>query len=325
MGKAAQPDAVTKAACRWLLSGAIKGDYSGPDPGESHGLTSLLAEETGRTEISLAGAAMWLRLEQTLKPVLQKLDAAGITVWAVKGFDLARTVYPFPGGRPMCDADLFVKEENRRRTLSIFFENGWRKTSHGDGIFTSGLISEIKMIKHGVMAELHTHIFYFPATFPGRLPADLFLNARPIGPGLSGFAWHNALLLVIIHLLTNKTVRPVWWTDICLLCLKVTEAQSWDKFTVNAFRTDLGAAVATVLSEVRDELSAPVPEDTIQSLKNCGEARGTILIKLRRGNKIPTILNLRYLTGWKRISWIAALFQLVVSGIRPVTHHISKE
>jgi hypothetical protein len=270
---------------------------------------------------------MWLRLEQTLEPVLRKLEAEGIAVWTVKGFDLARTVYPFPGGRPMCDTDLFVKEENRRRTLSILFENGWRKTSHGDGIFTSGIVSEIKMVKQGVLAELHTHIFYFPATFPGRLPADLFLNARPIGPGLSGFAWHNTLLLVIIHLLTNNAVRPVWWTDICLLCLKVTEADnySWDKFAENAFRTGLGAEVATVLCVARNELSAPVPEKAIQSLKNCSDGRGTILSKLRRGNKIPTILNLRYLTGWKRISWLAALFQVVLSSIWPVTHCNSQE
>ncbi len=325
MEKTVKPDAITKAACKWLLSGAVQGSYSGPDPGKSHGLTSLLSEETGRPKVTLAGAAMWLRLEQTLKPVLQKLEAEGMTVWAVKGFDLARTVYPFPGGRPMCDADLFIEETNCRQIIRIFSESHWYKEGPGDGIFSSGIVSEMKMIKLGVMVELHTHIFYFPATFPGKLPADFYQGGRALEPGLMGFAWHNALLLVIIHLLTNKAVRAVWWTDICLLCLKVTEAETWEQFTVNALGTCLGAAVASVLCVARDELSAPVPETAILPLKHCCEGREAILSKLRKGNKLPTLLNLRYLTGWKRISWLAALFQLVVTGGRPVTRHISEE
>ena len=318
MEKTYQIDAITKETCKWLLAGAESGCYTGPDPGISHGLSPLLSHEMGTREISLSSTALWFRQEQIVRTVLQKIADAGITVWAVKGFDLARSVYPFPGGRPMCDADLFIEGKDRQRIMNIFRRNGWSKGSPGDGVFTSGIVSEMKMFKQNVMVELHTHIFYFPATFPGKLPSDLFENGRLLEPGLMGFAWHNGLLLVIIHLLTNVSVRPVWWVDICLLCMKVTEADTWDKFQRNAFVTKLGSAIAQPLETALSELNAPVPAGIIRALQSCKGGRENILVKLRLGNKVPTLLNLKHLVGWKRISWGYALFWLILSGKNPL-------
>lgn len=318
MEQVIKPDAITRSTCRWLLEGALAGSYSGPDPGVAHGLTPLLSRETGRKEISLSCTAMWFRQEQITRTVLREIAKEGLTAWALKGFDLARSIYPFPGGRPMCDADLFIKAKDRRKILDIFQRCGWTKGSPGDGIFSSGIVSEMKMYKHNVMVELHTHIFYFPATFPGKLPLDLFENGRLLEPGLMGFAWHNALLLVIIHLLTNVSVRPVWWVDVSLLCRKVTEAGTWDKFQQNAFSTKLGSAIAQPLETAVSQLSAEVPYCVIRSLQNCRGGREDILAKLQIGNKVPTLLNLKYLNGWQKISWGYALFWLILSGKNPL-------
>ncbi|MCK4807970.1 MAG: nucleotidyltransferase family protein, partial [Candidatus Aegiribacteria sp.] len=255
-----QPDVITEAACRWLLSGGVPGAYAGPDPGMTHDLSPLLAREMGRKDISLFTAAAWFRQEQIVRPVLERISGEGTKVWAVKGFDLARSVYPFPGGRTMCDADLFMEERNRHKILSMFCQSGWSRGSPGDGIFNAGIVSEMKMYRHGAMVELHTHIFYFPATFPGRLPTDLFENDRLLEPGLMGFAWHNALLIVLLHMMTNTMIRPVWWVDICLLCRKVSEAGTWNKFARNAFETQLGNSLAYLLRTASAKLEAPVPE-----------------------------------------------------------------
>lgn len=313
-----QPDLITKEACKWLLAGAVSGGYTGPEPDIKHDLTPLLSRETGKQQVSLSAGAMWFRQEQILRTVLQRIAAEGMSVWAVKGFDLAGSVYPFPGGRPMCDADLFIEERNRQKILRIFRQAGWLKRSPGDGIFTSGIVSEMKMYKHGVMVELHSHIFYFPATFPGKLPFDLFDNGRLLEPGLMGFAWHNALLLVIIHMLANVSIRPVWWIDICLVCRKVTDAGTWDLFQRNAFGTKLGAVIAEPLEKALSELNAPVPVEVIRVLKTAQSGREYILAKMRSGNKVPTLLNLRHLTGWKRISWGYALFWLILSRQHPL-------
>lgn len=318
MKSTAQPDAITEAACRWLLSGGVYGTYTGPDPGMDHGLSPLLAGEMDRKNISLFAAAGWFRKEQIIRPVLERIGEAGVRVWAVKGFDLARSVYPFPGSRPMADADLFVEDKNRQQILSTFKQSGWSKGSPGDGIFNTGIVSEMKMYRHGAMVELHTHIFYFPATFPGKLPADLFENGRPLEPGLMGFAWHNALLMVLIHMLTNIELRPVWWVDTCLLCRNVSEAGTWNRFAWNASETKLGSSLASLLDTAAEALRAPVPRKVIEVLNRNDSGREDIVEKLKAGQKKPTLLNIKHLKGWKKFSWAYALLWLVLTGQHPL-------
>ena len=318
MNNIEQPDAITEAACRWLLAGGLSGTYAGPDPGNAHDLSPLLAREMGRKDISLSAAATWFRQEQIVRQVLERISREGRKVWAVKGFDLARSVYPFPGGRPMCDADLFMEERNRHRILNIFSRSGWSRGSPGDGIFNTGIVSEMKMYRQGVMVELHTHIFYFPATFPGKLPADLYENGRLLEPGLMGFAWHNALLMVLLHMLTNIRIRPVWWVDICLLCTKISKAGTWAEFTRNAFNTQLGNSLSNLLRIASVKLEAPVPRRVMNVLRMSNSGREDIIEKLKSGSKVPTLLNLRYLTGWRKVSWLYALFWLVLTGQHPL-------
>ena len=312
------PDAITKAACGWLLSGGLPGTYAGSDPGSGHDLSPLLAGETGRKDIRLASAAVWFRQEQIIRIALRRIAESGVEVWAFKGFDLARSVYPFPGGRPMCDADLFIEEKNRQKVLNIFCRSGWSKGSPGDGIFNTGIVSEMKLYRQCAMVELHTHIFYFPATFPGKLPADLFENGRLLEPGLMGFAWHNALLMVLLHTLTNIRIRPVWWVDICMLCMKISKAGTWAEFARNAFETKLGNSIAKLLGTASVELEVSVPGSVLEVLEESDSGREDIIEKLKSGRRVPTLLNLRYLTGWRRISWFYALLWLVLTGQHPL-------
>lgn len=311
-------DAVTEAGCRWLLNGALPGEYRGPAPRVEHDLSMLLAGETGNRALQLSGAASWFKLEQSLRPVLSDMALMGLRVWAFKGFDLARSVYPFPGGRPMCDADLFVEGQFRQGALGAFVRRGWLRRSAGDGVFSSGIVSEMKLHRHSVMAELHTHIFYFPATFPGRLPSDLFSDGRGLEPGLMGFQWHNALLMVLLHMITNTLIRPVWWADVCLLAGKVSEGRLWDRFAENAFGTGLGGALALPLDTARELFGASVPGCVTRGLSRTGGHDGRLLARLNAGKRVPSMLNLLYLPGWKRISWLAAICWLLLSRQDPI-------
>lgn len=108
------PDGITRAACRWLGAGAPRGGYEGPEPGGGHNLFPLLSMEFGKREAFLLSSAQWFRQEQILGPLLKMLSDEGEALWAFKGFDLARSVYPFPEGRPMGDADLYVEAGNLR-------------------------------------------------------------------------------------------------------------------------------------------------------------------------------------------------------------------
>lgn len=319
MRKWDEPDTVTAAACEWLLRGGSRGGYCGPDPGPGHDLTPLLARETGRERELLLFEAMWVRMEEVVRPALEAVERCPGSVWAFKGCDLARSLYPFPGARPMGDLDLFVRTAEAACVIDAFTGCGWSAGTPGRGIFSAGIVSEMKMQRLGVLAELHSHIFYFPATFPGRLPRDLFQEGRALRPGLMAFSWHNSLLMVVLHMLTNSGVRPVWWVDVCLLCREVCESSSWRDFARNARETLLGRSVSSVLRIASSRLGAPVPEEVMVSLENSRSCADAVLPGLRAGRKLPTLMNLRYLRGWRKISWFYALFCMILLRRRPVS------
>lgn len=319
MKKWNEPDAVTAAACEWLLHGGSPGCYSGPDPGPGHDLTPLLARETGREKELLLSEAMWVRMEEVARPALKAAGWRSGSVWAFKGYDLAQSIYPFPGARPMGDLDLFVRKAEATCLIDAFTGCGWSAGTPGRGIFSAGIVSEMKMRRLGVMVELHSHIFYFPATFPGRLPRDLFQGGRELRPGLMAFSWHNSLLMVLLHILTNTGVRPVWWVDVCLLCRKVDTSSSWKDFTRNARDTLLGKAVSSVLRTASVRLGAPVPEKVMVLLENSRDYGDAVLPGLRGGRRVPTLMNLRYLRGWRKVSWFYALLCMVLLRRRPIS------
>lgn len=300
------------------MNGCISGGYDGPDPGTTHDLSPLLSGETANRELYLKSTASWFRREQIINPVLEKLEAEGCRIWAFKGFDLARSVYPFPGGRQMCDADFMVEESHLRHVISAFRTEGWEIRTPGDGVFNSGIVSELKMHRMDSSAEIHTHVFYFPATFPGRLPSDLYSEGRLLEPGLMGFAWHNTLLMCLLHMLTHIDLRPAWWVDVCLLCAKVTETGSWKVFTENAWGTCLGKPLASLLSTAAVNLDAPVPQEVTSVLESDDRGREGIIEKLNARSKVPTLLNLIHLTGWKRISWLFSILWLALTGQHPL-------
>lgn len=319
MRKWNEPDAVTVAACEWLLRGGSPGCYSGPDPGPGHDLTPLLARETGRGKNLLLFEAMWVRMNEVIRPVTGALERSAGSVWAFKGYDLAQSLYPFPAARPMGDLDLFIQKTEAAEIIDIFNGCGWSAGTPGHGIFSAGIVSEIKMQRLGVLVELHSHIFYFPATFPGRLPRDLFQRGRELRPGLMAFTWHNSLLMVILHMLTNSGPRPVWWVDVCLLCRKVGESSSWKDFARNGRDTLLGKAVSSVLRTASVRLGAQVPEEVMVSLENSRSCGDAVLPGLRGGRRIPTLMNLRYLKGWRKVSWFYALLWMVLLRRRPIS------
>jgi hypothetical protein len=309
-----RPDEITVAACRWLSMGGSRGDYTGPDPGGSHDLAPLLSKETGRRSLYLSAAASWFRNEQLILPALKRLAASGARLWAVKGLDVAGTLYPFPGGRPMCDVDFLAEREHLDNAIRAFIESGWTPLSPGRGILRSGIVSELKLSRAGARAEIHTHPFYFPATFPGRLPRDLFAGGRDLMPGLSGLAWHNALLYCTLHMLTNVCLRPAWWVDVYLLTGKVSDTGSWMEFARNAACTGLGRPIGNLLSIAVRELGANVPPAVPVVLNLDDRGREHVLKGLRGGSGRPSKTNLIHLGGWKRVSWLVSMLWLALTG-----------
>lgn len=310
-------DEVTASACRWLLEGAEPGRYCGPVPDPGHDLACLLARETGRRELVLSSEAVWVRRMESLRPVTERLHAAGADLRAAKGFDLAQCLYSSPGARPMSDVDLYVRQRDIAMVISVFRMDGWSVSLPGRGLLDSGVVSEVKLLKNDLIVELHTHVFYFPALFPGRLPRGLFEGGRELEPCLRGFPWPFGLLLAVLQVLSGPAVRPAWWTDICLLCREVDRSRLWREFTRYAWMTRLGPQVSGVLEEAV-ALGAPVPPGVLRVLRESPAAGYRCLAALRQGRRRPSVMNLLRLTGWRRVSWFYALLWMTVSRRDPM-------
>lgn len=293
------PDSTTVNACRWLSAPGEKAAV----PPQDHDLFPMLSAGSSSGSDRLVYSAEHFRKQQIVAPVADLMAHRSIPVWAFKGFDLAESLYPFPGARPMNDVDLYIRTADRQQVVSCFRADGWQLLSPGYGTFTSNIVSELKAFKNGVLAEVHTHIFYFPAAFPGRLPCDLFRSWRELPGGFRGFNWHNTLLFVLLHMALNPVLRPVWWVDVFLIAREVDRLKMWGEFAANAAGTQLGRTLAFLLSASVDYLNAPVPESVIGFLKT-GSSRDFILHGLLGKSPIPSITNLLCCRDWRAISMV---------------------
>jgi len=235
---------------------------------------------------------------------------------AVKGWDLAQSLYPFLGARPMGDVDLMVRPSQLRGAELVFSSLGWRAICPGRPLLTSGTVSELKLVSpEGILVELHTHPFYFPALFPGRLPDSLYAPRRRLEPGLGALSWPATLMMLLVHALTERENIPHQWVDIAAACGKLSGGGGWPELCLWLCRSGLGPAAGDMLATVA-EAGAPVPEAALLSLSACPD-RSRILAPLRYRRGAPTLLA-ALLGGWRGVSLGAAQLYRIVFGKGPL-------
>jgi len=312
-------DPVTAAACGWAGLGFPEGGYRGPAPAADHPLRPLLGSESGPGEgrrRALALAAGWLRRNRALEEPCLLMQRAGLRPVAVKGWDLSQSVYPFLGARPMGDVDLMLRPSQLRRAELAFTSLGWNVLCPGRPLLTSGTVSELKLVSpEGILVELHTHPFYFPALFPGRLPDSLYVPCRRLEPGLWAPSWPATLMMLLLHALTESETIPRQWVDIAAVCGKLSGRGGWPGLCLWLCRSGLGPAAGDMLAAAA-EVGAPVPKGVPRSLSACPDRSG-ILAALRYRRGAPTLLAaLR--GGWRGLGLGAAQLYRIVFGEGPL-------
>lgn len=312
---------MTAAACHWAGSGFPRGGYRGPAPPPDHPLAPLLGAESGQRSgrPALELAAVWMRRRLALGEPCRRMSEMGLTAVAVKGWDLSQSVYPFPGARPMGDVDLMVPLRLAGAAVRAFGSCGWRALGPGRGLFSSGTVSELKLVSpEGLLVELHTHPFYFPALLPGRLPRDLARPRRRVEPGLGAPSWPATLMLVLLHALTEEAVLPGQWVDIAAVCRKLSAGTQWMRLGLWLCRSGLAPAAGELLrSSAR--AGAPVPRAALGAL-SAGPDRRWVLTAMRARRGAPTALA-AILGGWRGLSLGAAQLHRMVFGGGPLRPH----
>ena len=240
----------------------------------------------------------------------------GLRPVAIKGWDLSQSVYPFLGARPMGDVDLMVPPSQIDRAEAAFTSLGWRPLCPGRPLLTSGTVSELKLVSpEGILVELHTHPFYFPALFPGRLPESLYVPRRRLEPGLGAPSWPATQMMLLIHALTESKTIPRQWVDIAAVCRKLSGRGHWSRLCLWLCRSGLGPAAGEMLAAAA-RTGAPVPGKVPRILSACPD-RSRVLRALRYRRGVPTILA-TFLGGWRGLSLGAAQLYRIVSGAGPL-------
>lgn len=302
------PDSYLTSYLEWRVTGCTD-PYEGPLPPVEHVLSPLLmaaADRRGRGTVQ--STAIWTRNMTALGPALRELDRAGHRVWAWKGLDFAMSLYPSPGDRPMYDIDLLVEPHCLEEVLLTFCGLGWHTGPEKQlELLRLGTIGECKLFAPGVRLELHTHPFYFPSTFPGSLPPDLYTSGRVLMQGLMGLRWEYALLLSLLHQCQQSSSRIITWLDGALMTERVSECRGWKVFEEASSDTGLDLEIRTLLAVLRDLPGSAVPE-RFSLNEDCGVPNLTAIM-LRAGHGVPTLSALLTLRGRRRLSFMRMLMK----------------
>lgn len=309
------PDIFARSFLEWssLPSGE---PYSGPYPHTEHELAPLIGSKTDSMNYRLHSTAAWMRKIESVRPVLDEIYSGSCRVWAWKGLDYAQSLYDFPGGRPMCDFDLMVEKKYMEKVTDIFLRGGWQLPSQPESLFSCGIIGELKLFKRGVLVEIHTHPFYFPSTYPGSIPDDLFDSGRELLPGLFGFRWEYALLLSFLHHCQQRVSRQVWWIDEALITrMMAKDKGDWSVFASAAASTHLGREFAEILDVIGDLPGVSIPSGLASLLRISDQYSTEWLDRLRGSRGSPSLQNLLSLSGWKRISFLFEKAARIISEV----------
>ncbi len=286
-----------------------------PPPGLAEALSRIesgtAARGPGRARMSRVTARL-ISVEGALEPVLESLAAQGMGVWAWKGLDYARSLYPDPSLRSMSDADLFVRPCDMRPAAGAFVRAGWTMMDPGAPLVTSMVVSAVTVRRGSVEADLHCHPLYFPWALPGRLPPDVFESPRRCGGLLLGFRWTHAMLFHLLHMSSHTRRRPQWWLDLALLCGRMTP-QDWRALSYWGAASGLGGSLAAILEDCMSSTGRGAPSRAIEALRR-GPSREGFRTLAAGGRGLPTLSAALAGTGWRRTSFLFALIYRLAAG-----------
>jgi len=227
------------------------------------------------TKAYYATAARNLLIYSDLAYALRALTDADVPVIVLKGAALAETVYPSIAHRPMGDADLLVRPEDRDQARAALEAAGYRflpEPQQRFSPFDTEFTGEMAFRRNdGPLIELHWQLT--PAEWLRRLIAldteALWQDAQPLEIG-GVQALHlsppDTLLHLCLHLTAHSFVHPAGYRDILQL-LNHHQPFPWSAFLARASHFRLRTACYFPLEAAASVLGASVPQDVLDALR----------------------------------------------------------
>ncbi len=200
---------------------------------------------------------------ETAERACEALSAAGIECVRFKGAALvASGLYPDPGARPMDDADLLVRPGHAQAAVSVLTELGfepWEPWRPGRTVWSDSF----SLSDPGAPAALPVAIDLHWRTSYGSLRAgegggeSLLWDGADRARQLPAPEAH--LIVVAEHVLKHLRVKThlLAYADLARLTAAVSD---WDRVLRTARGRFFAYAIGVLLSVIRNDLGAPVPE-----------------------------------------------------------------
>jgi len=296
--------------------GFAAGRHGCGDGGIARDLRAILCRDSGGRLARRLQAASWLRLESALRSICGILGGSGIEAWGYKGADYAFTLYPDPCLRPMSDLDLIVRPGRILDAACSLGGRGWRPSTPGSSLLTSGIVSGLLLSKDGIVLDLHSHPSYFPSTIPGRLPHPSDIPGTATDAGFVSPPSPYRLLLTLLHMHRHGAGRGIWWVDAALLAHRL-DARGWIEFARLASGTGLAVRLLPLLDGIGRFEGIEVPRGVRRAMAEAPSRWRILDPDPRPGRGSGTLAALLTLGGWKRTSFLSVVLLRLATGAPP--------
>ena len=253
-------------------------------------------------------AARYVVMINAFGEVLKAITDAGISTMVLKGVALAETVYPSPATRPMNDVDLLVSPGHLRAADRVLNDLGYLPIDgpiEGIDPHQSTSLSTLDYRKADLLSpSIHLHWHLVNTSIPTEAYRDfvgmdeIWEEALPFsvdGTKTLRVAPHHLLVYLCEHAMrpAHSMWKPLQVVDLAWAIGDGMGAEDWERVLETARRFRLDRMAYLPLRVVRDQMDAPVPDETLAALKPAHLTSGERLF-LRRLAKGRTRSGLSY-------------------------------
>ncbi|MBN8469752.1 nucleotidyltransferase family protein [Corallococcus exiguus] len=250
-------EVLVKAAVRHGLAGFVEHALAKADWTLTPDAAALLTRE------ARLSAARGMRVRSLLSRSLTALAALGLTPVLLKGYGLARRLYPEPLQRATNDVDLLVP---RARVLcAVHALEGMGLTTQAGGVDRDDA-HHVELTGPDGLVELHYRALTgYGLSLEGDAMVSRALDATLDGHPVRYLCPEDEAVYLSLHASNHLLQRLAWLFDLKLLA-RANPRLDWDRVVTRARRTELPHLVWYAWDAAHRLLDAPVPAWVLKAL-----------------------------------------------------------
>lgn len=228
---------------------------------------------------SKSQAALDMLLNNSSRKTLDLLAEHQVPVLLLKGTPVAHLCYAESYQRPRCDTDLYIREEDTRKTSTLLADHGYEVSGLGSRKYSSKQFGATTASFQKVRTHFDIHWklsnrVMFRATLPFE---DCYQNRQAVtalGPSAYALSPIDLLLHACIHRIAHgrntQRDRLIWLYDIHLL-VEAMDEMELERFKNKAIERLVGVLCADAIEVAQELFGTSRPDDFLRELRENGQ------------------------------------------------------